>query len=143
MPEKGSYMLKRIIAVAIAGLSAIAMGAEMRLIRNGIVLDKLPDGLFGAPNNPGGIARTASGEWVTVIRSGEDSVQDSTLIYGSKDQGRSWYHIRTLRETNPTRATTYYVYQLPDNKQLFIELIVQHTRRPQSYADMVRNNLRK
>ena len=143
MPEKGSYMLKRIFAVAIVGLSAIAMGAEMRLIRNGIVLDKLPDGLFGAPNNPGGIARTASGEWVTVIRSGEDSVQDSTLIYGSKDQGRSWYHIRTLRETNPTRATTYYVYQLPDNKQLFIELIIQHTRRPQSYVDMVRNNLRK
>lgn len=134
---------KKILLLTAAILSCAVYSAEMRLIQNGMVLDRLPNGLFGSPNNPGGIAKTANGEWVTVIRTGGDHVQDSTLLYGSKDQGKNWYHIRTFITKDPTQAITYYLYQLPDNRQLFIEMVIQHTRRPKNYTDMVKNNLRK
>ena len=121
----------------------MVQAAEMRLIRNHLVLDKLPDGLGGTPNNPGGIAKTSSGEYVTIIRTGSDQVQDSTLLYGSSDEGRTWYKIRTFLEKDPTRATTYNLYQLPDESLLFVENIIQHSRRPLSYDDMVKNHLRQ
>ena len=131
------------LLLLLAAVCIAASAVEMKILRNDLVLDVLPGNPPGmSPNNPGGIVRTANGEYITVIRSGGDYVSDANYLYGSSDGGRNWSLVKEFRAEDPLCGRYVSLYQLPDGGALLVETLIRHKRRPKDYVDMVKNNLR-